>query len=96
MEVQISQWGNSLGIRVPKNFAKTLGLKPRGKANMVLKNNALIITAKESQPQNIFERISDQAEAELKNLCDQITPENWHGEYFDGGLMGQEVFEDEE
>ena len=43
MTTQISQWGNSLGVRLPKTLGEYLGLKKGTEVEIYEKNGAIII-----------------------------------------------------
>ncbi len=42
--VEISKWGNSQGIRIPKKYLEQLGLKVGDKLYIEVEDNRLIIT----------------------------------------------------
>ena len=44
MEAKIQKWGNSLGIRIPNNILKSLGLKSNDIIDIVEEENKIIIT----------------------------------------------------
>ena len=44
METSIKKWGNSLGIRIPANITKQLGLSNGSKVNLQTVNDKLEIT----------------------------------------------------
>ena len=44
MQTQVSQCGNSVGIRIPKAVSKMLGIVANSKVEMTLKDNCLMIT----------------------------------------------------
>ena len=50
MEIQVSKWGNSLGIRIPSNLLKTLDIKENDKLEINLEESKIIIT----KPKNKF------------------------------------------
>ncbi len=43
IELQIGKWGNSLGIRLPKNISEALPLKPKDKVSCAVENGKLIL-----------------------------------------------------
>jgi len=59
---KVNLWGNGLGLKIPKTFAKEIGLKRGSKVKMTLEKGKLVI-----QPAG---------KTSLKALVDQITPEN--------------------
>jgi len=46
MQVQISKWGNSLGVRVPKDVAAKLGLTEGSRVDVSLEGDRIVISAK--------------------------------------------------
>jgi antitoxin MazE len=46
MQVQISKWGNSLGVRVPKDIAAKLGLCEGSRVDVSVEGNRIILSAK--------------------------------------------------
>ena len=46
MQVQISKWGNSLGVRVPKDVAAKLGLTEGSRVDVSIEGNRLVISTK--------------------------------------------------
>ena len=78
MDAMVNPWGNSLGLRIPKAFAKEIGLKKGTKVKMTLDKGKLVI-----QPAG---------KATLKALVDRITPGNRYEEMDFGGPAGREVW----
>jgi antitoxin MazE len=75
---QVNIFGNSLGLKIPKTFAKEIGLKKGTKVKMSLVKGKLVI-----QPAG---------KASLKALVDQITPDNSYEEMDFGSTEGCEVW----
>jgi len=44
MRAQIARWGNSLGLRVPKDVAREIGLTEGSKVEIETKGNRIVIT----------------------------------------------------
>ena len=44
MRVQIARWGNSLGLRVPKDVAREIGLTEGSKVDIEAKGNRIVVT----------------------------------------------------
>lgn len=65
MQTHVSQWGNSLGIRLPKSIAESLGLKSGTKLDVVMEDGKVIISPAVKK-------------ATLAELVARITPENIH------------------
>jgi antitoxin MazE len=45
VQVQISKWGNSLGVRVPKNVAARLGLTEGSRVEVSIEGDRIVISA---------------------------------------------------
>lgn len=43
-QVQIAKWGNSLGLRVPRDIAARLGFTDGSRVDLEAKNDRLIVT----------------------------------------------------
>ncbi len=78
MDARVNPWGNSLGLRIPKTFAKEIGLKKGTKVKMTLEKGKLVI-----QPTG---------KATLKALVGRITPENSYEEMDFGQAEGREAW----
>jgi antitoxin MazE len=74
METQITKWGNSLGIRIPANLAKELGVKEGNTLDLKIENNALVIRP---------------AKPTLDEMLATITPDQLHGEVGFGRPVGR-------
>lgn len=73
MTVTINKWGNSLGIRIPKNIAEQANLKAGNELVISLdKEGQLILKAEEK--------------LSLADLCAGVTPENSHDLAIDNEL----------
>lgn len=79
MATKLQKWGNSLGVRLPKEVVKKAKLKD-GK-NVSIKNigNSIVITA--SSEEETFE-----------SLLSKITPQNRYEELDWGPAVGNEVW----
>ncbi|MCR5451266.1 MAG: AbrB/MazE/SpoVT family DNA-binding domain-containing protein [Lachnospiraceae bacterium] len=49
MNVAVSKWGNSLGIRVPAIIAETLGLKAGDQVDFEVKDDGMFMKKKQAQ-----------------------------------------------
>ena len=78
MESRVSVWGNSLGLRIPKAFAKEIGLKSGSKVRLEMEKGKIVV-----KPITKYS---------LKSIVDQITPENQSGEMDFGRHEGQEIW----
>ncbi len=79
MRTQVSKWGNSLGIRIPKAYAEEMGLSEGATVDVKLSGRKLVLTP--AQP-----------EYELEKLVAGITPKNRHGETDLGEPVGKETW----
>ena len=78
MQVQISKWGNSLALRIPRKIAAAMGVEDGSMAELSLRGDQLIV--KPSGP-----------EYRLDDLLAGITRDNLHGEITTGRSVGAEV-----
>ncbi|MHB8432445.1 MAG: AbrB/MazE/SpoVT family DNA-binding domain-containing protein [Candidatus Tyrphobacter sp.] len=76
MPVTISRWGNSLGVRLPKDALARARLR---------EGDALLVEVTE---EGLLLRAA--ARSNLEALLAAITPENLHGETETGNPVGQE------
>lgn len=76
MESTIQKWGNSLGIRIPKLFAKQLELNDGSQVEMVQEGNKIII----------YPYIRESLGEKLK----KIKTKNIHSEISTGDRIGNE------
>jgi antitoxin MazE len=76
---QVSKWGNSLGLRLPKSVAREAQLDVGDTVDVSVDNGAIVI--RPSRP-----RYS------LDELVRRITPKNRHDESDWGGPLGDEVW----
>lgn len=57
--VQVSKWGNSLAVRLPKALVEELGLKEGDQLNVVAaKNDAIVIETREDQRCRALDRMA--------------------------------------
>jgi antitoxin MazE len=76
---QVSRWGNSLGLRLPKSVAQEAQLGEGDTVDVSVDNGSIVI--RPSRP-----RYS------LDELVRRITPKNRHAETDWGGPLGDEVW----
>lgn len=80
METKITKWGNSLGVRVPKDIAKKAGFTPNQRVIIhALKKGISIEPVKEES-------------LNLEELVGRITKDNLHKEFDWGKIKGNEVW----
>jgi antitoxin MazE len=59
VSVAISKWGNSAGIRLPKNILNTLALNIGDKVNLVQKGHTIIIEPCKLSLEELLEKVTD-------------------------------------
>lgn len=78
MHTQIQKWGNSLGVRIPKNIADKLYIKSGATVNLEISENNIVIIPETS---------------ELDLLLNNITDNNLHNqELEDDTVFGKELW----
>jgi antitoxin MazE len=65
MSAKIQKWGNSLGVRIPKNIIETIKLEENSEVEIEAKDGTIIIFPKQKRPS-------------LSHLLSQITKSNLH------------------
>lgn len=75
MRTQVSKWGNSLGVRIPKAYAEEIGLTEGALVEVKRSGRKLVLTPV-------------QPEYQLEELVAGIAPKNRHGETDWGKPMG--------
>jgi len=78
MDSIVSAWGNSLGLRIPKGYAREIGLKNGAKVKIIVQGGQLVVKPLK--------------EYSLKTLVDQISPDNTYEEIDFGKPEGKEVW----
>lgn len=58
VSLNVKQWGNSLGVRLPAAIAKAAGLKADQCVEMVVKGHAVIITPCKEKPITLEDRLA--------------------------------------
>lgn len=80
MKTQVSKWGNSLAVRIPRAFAEDLGVGPDSSVELTVEDGCLLI------------RPSAAPTYELETLLRSVTPKNLHGEVDQGQAVGKEAW----
>lgn len=80
MVTRILKWGNSLGLRIPKSFAKQAGVEEGSKVDIALEGDHLVIRAVKPK------------EYHLSDLLSQVREDNLHDEISTGDAVGREVW----
>lgn len=55
MTLKLTKWGNSFGIRIPKNILDELSIKENDNLEIIVKNNQIILRKNEYDEFNIRE-----------------------------------------
>jgi len=76
MKTTVKRWGNSLAIRIPKAVSEELSINEKTELEMVTKDGMLIL-----EPSHRYR---------LKDMLNEITDENLHGEIDTGTRTGIE------
>ncbi|MFV2070742.1 MAG: AbrB/MazE/SpoVT family DNA-binding domain-containing protein [Pirellulales bacterium] len=80
MRTRVQKWGNSLALRIPKSFAKEVGLCENLAVDLSVKEGKLVIQPHSEEPLS------------LDDLLAGITDENLHGEWDTGPPVGKEIW----
>ena len=80
MQAQITRWGNSLGIRIPKELALRIGLREGARVDLTAKGGQIVISA----VRPLYT---------LDELLVGMTPEAVHEAFDWGPAVGHEVVE---
>lgn len=75
MRVNVRQWGNSIGVRIPQFFAKKAGLFDGTEVDMNVVDNKIVLY---------------KPHLTLKDLIDKVTDDNIHAETDTGFIKGKE------
>ena len=76
----VRKWGNSLAVRIPREFAAEARLEEGTPVDLKLRQGEVRL------------RPVKPAEYVLEGLLQEITPDNLHGEVVWGPKMGREVW----
>ena len=58
-QTRITQWGNSMIIRIPSYIVKQLGLEDKQALTVTIQNNSIVLTPIKKQPTNIHDLFAD-------------------------------------
>ena len=78
MNIQSAKVDSTLGLTIPENFAKEIGVNPNSEVLIRRIGNTIVISAPHKK-------------STLDELLSQVTEENRHGETDTGPAMGREV-----
>jgi antitoxin MazE len=79
MKSKIQKWGNSLGVRLPKNIVEQKALREGLSISVVLKNDQIVIEPAEE-------------DVSLQLLLSEVSPDNLHEETEWSDVRGNEVW----
>ena len=78
MQTQVQKWGNSLGVRIPKNLAKKLYFKEGAVVNLQISDNHLVISQEISELEILLDGISDEnCHHEILSQAKKAGNESW-------------------
>jgi antitoxin MazE len=80
MRTRVGKWGNSLALRIPKQFAADAGIEDESVVQVTLQNRTIVI-----EPVAV-------PTYSLAQLLAKITPENLHAEVDTGEAIGGEAW----
>jgi antitoxin MazE len=80
MEVQVARWGNSLGLRIPKEVARRAGLREGARVDVEAEGDRIIISP--TRPRYV-----------LTDLLKGMTPEEMRQAFDWGPDKGREIVE---
>ncbi len=80
MRTKVVKWGNSLGLRIPKSFAKEVQVSEGSEVDLSMQDGQLIIRAIQPTP------------IRLEDLLKDITDSNIHAEIETGDVVGNEYW----
>ena len=80
MQVQVTRWGNSLGLRIPKHVAAQIGLREGARVEVEADGDRLIVTT--ARPRYA-----------LADLLENVTPEAMREAFDWGPDLGRENVE---
>ena len=80
MVIKILKWGNSLGLRIPKSFAKEAGVKEGSSVDISIDGNRLVI------------RPVRPIKYRLSEMLSQVCEDNIHDEISTGEAEGGEAW----
>jgi len=80
MIAKTAQWGNSIGVRLPKDLAKKAGIGVDSTVEIEEADDGILIKS------------VGKKDYSLRELVSRITPQNRHGEIDFGRPAGKELF----
>jgi antitoxin MazE len=80
MQTRIQKWGNSLGLRIPKSFAKQAGVEAGSDVDLSIEGSDLVVRSRRRQRYR------------LQSLLRSVTVKNLHKEVDTGAPVGREAW----
>ena len=80
MQTKIQRWGNSLGVRIPRAFAREAGVDAGAEVDVSVRGGDLIV------------KPVRRAKYRLNDLVRKVTVKNLHHEVDTGKPVGREVW----
>jgi len=80
MQVSVARWGNSLGLRIPKDVADQAGLQAGSRVEIAAENGRIVIAPARRR-------------YVLAELLEGMTPEAMHEAFDWGPDLGREIIE---
>jgi antitoxin MazE len=80
MQTKIQKWGNSLGLRIPKSFAKQAGVEAGSDVDLSIEGSDLVVRSKR------------RSRFRLQSLLKGVTTKNLHKEVDTGAPVGREAW----
>lgn len=77
MEAHIQKWGNSLGLRIPMQFAKKLHLQPGSSVSLEVEDHRIIIQAPKYTLDNMLKEMTPINKHHLRLEDQQQGNEEW-------------------
>lgn len=84
-EAILTRWGNSQGIRIPKNVSEMLGIEINEKIELIVKENSIVIKKAKT-----YKNLKERLEAFYNKPIDEIRLESEEVDW--GGPEGDEIW----
>jgi antitoxin MazE len=79
MRTKVQRWGNSLAVRIPRALILEMGLAAESPVEIAVVDGQLVVVPAEET-------------LTLADLLAEVTPENRHGEFDTGPIVGDEAW----
>ncbi len=89
MDMHISVWGNSLGVRIPMAMGRQLGLKKGTRVSAEIRRGALVITPVGEEGYEHFRKMGQSLD--LRTMVKRITAKN-RPEQLSDAPAGKEIW----